>query len=211
MGGREGSLPLAWAGSPSGTRERCARGMRRAPRKSAKSGFRRLRRPARRLRRASWMGLSGGLPRADRGGFCVATTAEPRMRRRASDETSRAKTNTKKFGWQPEGARGGPERGTHAHDGRGRLPRPLPRDGGTHGAPQVSTGRKEAWRCKPVGVEGGGAGEEYGELGGRCGVGRPRPVGLLRWVRVCAPAGARRRRCDFFLEFSWSATTVDTS
>ena len=113
----------------------------------------------------------------------------------------RKEVNRKKFGGEPEGARCRTERGTHAHDGRGRLPRPLPRDGGTHGAPQVSTGRKEAWRCKPVGVEGGGAGEEYGELGGRCGVGRPRPVGLLRWLRVCAPAGARRKRCDFFLTF----------
>ena len=119
----------------------------------------------------------------------------------------KVRVNRKKFGGEPEGARAGRERGTHAHDGRGRLPRPLPRDGGTHGAPQVSTGRKEAWRCKPVGVEGGGAGEEYGELGGRCGVGRPRPVGLLRWLRVCAPAGARRKRCDFLLDCSWSATT----
>ena len=39
MGGWEGSLTLAWAGSPSGARKRCARGMRRAPREEANSAL----------------------------------------------------------------------------------------------------------------------------------------------------------------------------
>ena len=33
MGRWAGSLPLTWAGSPSRARQRCARGMRRAPRR----------------------------------------------------------------------------------------------------------------------------------------------------------------------------------
>ena len=83
LGGWVDSATLTWPGSPDGTRKRCARGSRRAPCEEAKSGVRRSGRPARRLKKAFWMGLRG-VPRADRGDTLGrATEAEPRCRRRS--------------------------------------------------------------------------------------------------------------------------------
>ena len=73
-------------------------------------------------------GLEGGL------GAFGSRFGPPRF------ESRRPWANTNKFGGQPRAADGSPERGTHAHDGHGELPRPLPRDGDTHGAAQMSRG-----------------------------------------------------------------------
>ena len=91
------------------------------------------------------------------------------------------------------------ERGSHAHDDLGQLPRPPAGTGGSYGAAQVSIGHMQAWGSKPVGVSREGAGAKHAEAGGACGLGRLRPVGGLGRVRVCAPARARRKRSGIVL------------
>ena len=179
---------------------RAVSGSRRAPREEAKSGLRRSRRPAKRWKRAFSMRLRGGLPRADRGGFLVATTAEPRWPTRSPGRWGGDhRANRKKFVGGQGAAQCRTERGSHAHDDLGQLPRPPAGTGGSYGAAQVSIGHMQAWGSKPVRVSREGARAKHAEAGGACGLGRLRPAGVLGMVRVCAPVRARRKRSGLVL------------
>ena len=96
-------------------------------------------------------------------------------------------TNRRKFVGGQGAAQCRTERGSHAHDGLGQLPRPPAGTGGSYGAAQVSIGCMQAWGSKRVGVSREGAGTKHAEAGVACGLGRLRPVGGLGRVRVCAP------------------------
>ena len=96
----------------------------------------------------------------------------------------------------PKGAPCSTERGSHAHDGYGQLPRPPAGNVGAHGAAQVSIGHMQAWGSMPVGVSREGARAKHAEAGGACGLGRLRPVRVLGMVRVRALGNARSVTAD---------------